>query len=234
LKKFIILWFLITIVSPVYGGNIDSILIVCDEWKDYTNKDGTGAYWEIVKTVYEPVGIKVTTSVVPWTRVKHMVKEKKADALVGDYYYKNVNPNHYLYPKWHISVEDPVVAVFKKDKFKDWETTGIKSLAGKRVVWIRGYDFDTIFLQSTGVIKHEVTTVSQGLELIASGRDDYFFDYESSIRYEAKKIGIDIDKDYEIKTAKLGSKLYVVFSLIDFHMMISVLNTVIAFPPTFV
>ncbi|MCP3944097.1 MAG: hypothetical protein GY710_21825 [Desulfobacteraceae bacterium] len=37
-------------------------------------------------------------------------------------------------------------------------------------------------------------------------------DYESNIRHEAKNLGIDLDKDYEIKAAKRGSKLFVVFA----------------------
>ncbi|MCP3944098.1 MAG: hypothetical protein GY710_21830 [Desulfobacteraceae bacterium] len=117
MRILLILMFTLMGFSPVFAGNIYSIYVVCDEWKDYTNKDGTGAYWEIVKSVYEPVGIKVKTKVMPWKRVKHIVRHKDADALIGDYY--EADAKDYLYPKWHISVEDPVVAVFKKANIID-------------------------------------------------------------------------------------------------------------------
>ncbi len=210
MKKLLILMSLLIGFSPAFAENIDSIFVVCDEWKNYTNKDGTGAYWEVLKSVYEPVGIDVTTKTMPWKRVLMMVKKKKADALVGDYY--DAKSADYLYPTWHISVEDPVVAVFKKGTIKNWENTGIRSLEGKRVVWIRGYDFEINFLKGIHVIQHEITTIPQGLRLIDSGRDDVFLDYESSVRHEAKKLHFNLDQDYEIKRATPGNKLYVVFA----------------------
>ncbi len=210
MRRLLILVLVLIGATPVFAKNVYSIYVVCDEWRDYTNKDGTGAYWEIIKSVYEPVGIEVKTEVMPWKRAKYIVKINEADALVGDYY--EADATDYLYPKWHISVEDPVVAVFKKGNITDWEKTGLRSLAGMRATWVRGYDFNKFFLKRINVIKHEITSVPQGLKLIDSGRDDVFFDYESSIRREAKNIGIDLDKDYEIKTARPGSKLFVVFA----------------------
>ncbi len=209
MKKFLILLFVLTGFSPVFAENISSISAVCDEWNNYTNKDGTGAYWEIIKTIYEPVGIKVKTMTMPWKRALYTVKYNKADALVGDYFQKK--STDYLYPNWHISVEDPVIAVFKKEKIKNWDNKGTQSLEGKKVVWIRGYDFDKIFLGKINVIKHEVSSVQQGLRLINFGRDDIFLDYESHIRHAAKKLNFNLDDDFEIKIAKPGEKLYVVF-----------------------
>ncbi len=50
--------------------------------KGYTHRDGTGAYWEVVKAVYEPLGIKVKTIVMPWKRAEVTVVNKRADALL--------------------------------------------------------------------------------------------------------------------------------------------------------
>ncbi len=196
--------------SPTYAENGDSTFVVCDEWYNYTNSDGTGAYWEILKLIYEPVGIKIKTKTMPWKRVLYSVKNKIADALVGDYYQKN--SAFYLYPNWHISVEDPVVAVFKKGIIKNWDSAGLKTLEGKKVVWIRGYDFDKTFLNGINVKKHEISTIAQGLNLIDIGRDDVFLDYKHHVQNEAKNLNINLDNDFEIKRAKCGEKLYVVFS----------------------
>ena len=51
----------------------------------------------------------------------------------------------------------------------------------------------------------------QGMQLIASGRQEVYLDYEPHVRHVAKKLNINLDIDYEIKTAKPGSKLYVTF-----------------------
>ncbi len=209
MKKILILIFTLFEFSSALAENIDSISVVGEEWPHTTNSDGTGAYWEILKLVYEPVGIKVNTLIMPWKRAKEEVRMKRVDALVGDYY--EANSSDYFYPKWHITVEYPVVAIFKKGRIKNWESVGLKSLEDKRVTWIRGYDFDTVFLKGIDVLKQEVTNDMQGMQLIASGRQEVYLDYEPHVRHVAKKLNINLDIDYEIKTAKPGSKLYVTF-----------------------
>ena len=210
MKKLLILMVVLIGFPPAFAENINRISVTCEEWHNTTNRDGTGVYWEILKLVYEPVGIEVKTQIMPWKRAKLEVREKRVDALVGDYY--EANSSDYFYPKWHITIEFPVVAVFKKGKIKNWDSLGIRSLEGKRTVWIRGYDFDTVFLKGINVIKHEIVVDSQGIRLIDTGRDDVFLDYEAHIRHEANKLNINLDKEYEIKIAKPGSKLYVIFA----------------------
>ncbi|NQY93765.1 MAG: hypothetical protein HRT43_06330, partial [Campylobacteraceae bacterium] len=102
--RFILYGFVFIQATQVYAEDIKSISLTSKEWKGYTNKDGTGAYWEVVKAIYEPLGIKVNTKVLPWKRAEMTVLTKKADALLGAYYHKD---KEFIYPKWHISVEDP-------------------------------------------------------------------------------------------------------------------------------
>ncbi len=44
--------FVLMQLCPVFADDIKTFYAVCDEWEGYTNKDGTGAYWEVVKAVY--------------------------------------------------------------------------------------------------------------------------------------------------------------------------------------
>ncbi len=74
--------------AHLYSNETKVIHIVCDEWAGFTNKDGTSVYWEVVKAIYEPTGIRVKTKVMPWKRANYTVLNKKADAIVGDYYIK--------------------------------------------------------------------------------------------------------------------------------------------------
>ncbi len=76
-----------------------------------------------------------------------MIKQKKHDAIVGEYYLKG-SPD-YFSPKWHISIEDPIVAFLKKGKIKGWESKGVSVFKGERIVWIRGYDFDSSLLKKS-------------------------------------------------------------------------------------
>ncbi len=199
--------------SRIFAEDLKVIHVVCEEWAEYTNEDGTGVYWEVVKAVYEPVGIQVKTEVMPWKRADRTVLRKKADAIVGDYYDQEQAGQEFLYPTWHISVEDPIIAVFKKGAIPDWERQGVQSLAGKTVGWIRGYDFDTKDWLDVSVKKHEVTTILQGLKMLAAvGRLDVLIDYRSTIKLEGEKAGIDVEQDYELKTVTLGEKLFLKFA----------------------
>lgn len=190
------------------------VSVVCDTWVNYTNKDGTGAYWEIVKAVFEPAGYEVACRTMPWKRAKNEVINKNADALIGEYYSETGNGTDYLYPQWHISIEDPVVALFKKGRIKEWDKRGIYALENNRVAWIRGYDYDTGFLKGIPVMKHEVSEISTGLAHIFRDMVDVFLDYESGIRHEAEGMSftLNLDRDCEIRIAKPGSRLYVVFA----------------------
>ncbi len=198
------------IQSTAFSNNIT---VVCEEWSGFTNKNGTGVYWEIIKAIYEPVGVKVNTKVMPWKRADNIVLLKKADAIVGDYFYKKQSGKNYLYPKWHISVEDPIVVFFKNDKVS-WKKNGIKSLAGKKVGWIRGYDYHKKKWLNVKVKKYELTNLSQGVKMLSANRIFGLIDYEKSVKQAGKKLGLNI-KNLEMKTMKLGNKLFLKFSNTD-------------------
>jgi polar amino acid transport system substrate-binding protein len=201
-------------ISPAFATDVKEMTIICEEWKGYTNKDGTGVYWEVVKAVFEPAGIKVITKVAPWKRAEYMVKSKKVDAIVGDYYYKDRDGKDYVYPKWHLSVEDDITVLYKNGTVEGWEDKGVKSLAGKKVAWIRGYDFDKSILKDTGVTKSELTELGNGIQMLNAGRIDAIVDYKTIIVPEAKKVGVDLS-DFTLNVAQQGNKLFVVFANSD-------------------
>lgn len=201
-------------VSSAVASDIKEMTIVCEEWEGYTNKDGTGVYWEVLKAVFEPVGIKVTTKVAPWKRAEHMVKKKEVDAIAGDYYYKERDGKDYIYPQWHLSVEDDITVLFKKGAVEGWENTGVKALAGKKVAWIRGYDFDQSILKDVGVEKQELSKLGNGIKMLNADRMDAIVDYKATIIPEAKKAGVDLS-NFTVSVAQQGNKLYVVFSNTD-------------------
>ncbi len=191
---------------PSYATEL-SIHFVCAEWEGYTNEDGTGVYWEIVKAVYEPLGYKIHTNVFPWKRAEYMVETKKTDALVGDYYYPNKDGKERLYPVWHISIEEPLVAIFIKGdhKIKDFN-----SLKNKSIVWLRGYDFDSIYLKDIPHTMLETDSIKKGLKLISLDCCDVFLDYISNIENAAKKININ-PAFFETVVVKKGNKLFLNF-----------------------
>jgi len=203
--------FFITLFSSPEVVAEKSISVVCTEWKGYTNRDGTGIYWDIVKAVYEPLGFKVRTQIYPWKRAEFMVELKQADALVGDYYYAEKDGKERLYPLWHLSVEDPIIAIFRKDRH---EIDSFNSLNDKTIIWMRGYDFDQIYLKNIRHQKREINSEAKGLNLIKFGRYDIFLDYRSNIEAASDKADIDLSF-FETAIMKNGNKLYLNFSNTD-------------------
>jgi len=192
--------------THIFAKDIKSIHVTSKEWNGYTNKDGTGVYWEVIKAIYEPMGIEVRTWVMPWKRAELTTLTKNADALLGAYYIKD---KEFLYPKWHFSVEEPIVAIFKNDITRDWENEGIKVLSDKTVAWIRGYGFEKTLFKNIQVKVKELSKLSSGLGMLGFNRIDAVLDYESNIRPWAKKNNVDLNKDYSMKIAKEGNKLFV-------------------------
>ncbi len=198
--------------TSALSREIKNIHLVCDLWPGYTNQDGTGVYWEVMNIVFEPVGIMVKSRTMPWKRAEMMIAHKTADAVVGDYYSPELDGTTYLYPQWHISMEDPIVVIFKQGRFPQWPTHGVLCLDGQTVGWIRGYGFDSQKWWPVNAKIHEVTTVHGGLEMLLRNRLDALVDYRSSIITESKKTEMDIIRTHEIKTLKLGEKLFLKFS----------------------
>lgn len=122
--------------ASVFGEEIGTIHIVTPSWEGHTNEDGTGLFFDIVRSVYEPVGIKMEYEFVPWKRAEHMVADNEADAMLC-VVEQNISTDM-LSPRYPMVVEY-TAAVFKKEKIQEWK--GIESLADKHLVWLRGYDY---------------------------------------------------------------------------------------------
>lgn len=78
------------------------IHLVSEEWLDYTNADGTGVAWDVLRKVFEPAGVKVVPQSAPYSRAVGLVKRGEADAWVGSYKQENADN---LYPRWHFDMD---------------------------------------------------------------------------------------------------------------------------------
>jgi len=209
--SFWISW-LTLISSSLSGAEITSIKVVSEEWESFTNSDGTGAYWEVVKAIYEPIGIKVNIETAPWKRAVFVTINKSVDAVVGNYYFPEQDGVGFLYPKWHISVEEPIFAFYKKNTNLDQEQNIIQALSGKRLGWVRGYDYQNTLFSGLDVNYHEVNKVKQGLQMVKLNRLDAFINYESQLIKNAEISGLNYSQEYSMKPITLKFKLFVSFS----------------------
>jgi polar amino acid transport system substrate-binding protein len=186
--------FALSISLQLFSADIKSIDIVTDEWENCTNKDGTGLYIDILKEVFQPEGITVNVKFEPYSKAIETLSKGKADLTIGTYKDEVENA---VYPKWHFGADD-VVACFMKGKIKNW--AGEKSLEGKKVVWMREYDYN----EYISVKMEELENVDKresGINLILKDRADFFLDNQTDLLKTIKSMNLDITK-FEIKLVK--------------------------------
>lgn len=151
-----------------YAEGISEIAVSSESWEDATNKDGTGLYWDIIKLIYEPVGINVKLDTTSYARSVALVKQNQSDAWVGSYLNEEED---IIYPKSHFDA-DVVAAMFIKNPGLPWQ--GQQSLEGKNVGWIKGYELHEYL--DVKFNKRELSNRDDVLALLKSGKLDYFID----------------------------------------------------------
>ncbi|MDD9303172.1 MAG: transporter substrate-binding domain-containing protein [Desulfobacter sp.] len=160
--------------------SLKTVSIITPEWKDQTNRDGTGLFFDIVRAVYQPAHIKMVFRFAPWKRCQATVNVNKADAMLCVWKSHALSQNQ-LTPRFPLYVEDTAV-VFKKGSLFSWQ--GIHTLDYHRVAWLRGYNYHTVKAMS-GIqldLWEEVDSHEDAWQLLNHDRVDFYMD-----------AGIDID-----------------------------------------
>ena len=149
------------------------IQLVSEEWIDYTNADGTGVAWDVLRKVFEPAGVKVVTQIAPYSRAVGLVKRGEADAWVGSY--KEENGDN-LYPRWHFDM-DHIYALGLASK----PVPTSQNVGKYRLAWVRGYDYGS-YLPDV----HEFREIQRRegiLPMLEHDRVDFYIDSQTEVDY---------------------------------------------------
>lgn len=182
--------------------DLRQINVITESWEGATNKDGTGLYFDLIKTIYEPVGIKLVFKIAPYERAIYQVMNKTMDAWVASY---EDEVEGAIYPKLHLDY-DIVSALFKRDKFPEWQ--GLPSLTNKQLAWIRGYGYEQ-YLKVPSKWR-EINSRASALAMLHLNRIDAFIDADAELTrvIEAEKLDL---RTYR-KEHLLHLKLFMGFS----------------------
>ena len=172
---------------------VSDISVASEEWEGATHPDGSGLYWDIIRLVYEPVGIKVNYSISSYARSVALVKQKRADAWVGSYLDEEEGV---IYPKSHFDADD-VSALFIKKSDQPWQ--GEASLEGKDVAWIKGYELHEYL--DAKFNKRELINRDAVLQLLDLGRLDYYIDARPEIQTHFGAT-LETDTRFAVETIK--------------------------------
>lgn len=144
----------------------DKIHAASEEWADYTEADGRGMAWDILRAVFEPEGVKLEIRSVPYTRSIGLVQRGEVDAQVGAY---RDESEGVLYPRWHYDI-DHIYALGLASK----PTPTLATIGNYQLVWMRGYEYNN-YLPNVRRFNEIQRTVGI-LSMLAHDRADFYID----------------------------------------------------------
>lgn len=177
LYLFCVLWWL-----PAWADAPPSEIRVASEvWVNYTQADGRGLAWDLLRALYEPEGVRLVPRSEPYVRSVGLVKRGEVDAWVGSY---RGEIDGAIYPHWPYDV-DPIGALGRKES----PVPTLANLGGFRLAWMRGYAFDR-YLDHLRQ-RNELQRRSSALRMLDSRRIDYFIDARPELEEMLQGKGVD-------------------------------------------
>ncbi|BBP79631.1 hypothetical protein PHLH7_57350 [Pseudomonas sp. Ost2] len=175
------------------------IRLVSEEWIDYTNADGSGLAWDVLREIFEPRGVKVEIRSEPYIRSVGLVERGEADAWVGSY---SKEISDALYPRWNFDTDHIYALGLASNPAPSLETLGAYRLA-----WVRGYKYQD-YLPN---VRHfnEVRRRDGILSMLQHSRADYYIDAVAEVDYV---LGQAPDPTVFRRTHLLELPLYLGFS----------------------
>jgi len=188
--------------SLMYAKETKEIVIATQSYKGATNRDGSGLYWDILKTVYEPLGYTIIKKYAPYNKAAQMLRSGKADLCLASY---KDDKEFALYPKYYFD-QKILIAMYNNESIEEWK--GKKSLLDLNVGWVRGYDYEKYL--NVKVRKQEMSNRTNGIKLLKNERIDVFIDDREDIRPYIARAKLNL-KNFTKKII-LQLKLYPAFS----------------------
>lgn len=175
------------------------IRLVSEEWADYTNADGTGVAWDVMRKVFQPAGVEVVPQSAPYSRAIGLVKRGEADAWVGSY--KDESEDN-LYPRWHFDV-DHIYALGLASK----PAPTLATIGDYRLAWVRGYAYGKYLPR---VREYREIQRREGiLPMLEHDRVDFYVDAMTEVDYV---IGQSSQPDRFRRTHVVELPMYLAFA----------------------
>ncbi|WPN97686.1 transporter substrate-binding domain-containing protein [Pseudomonas sp. MUP55] len=154
---------------PVPG----KVLLASEEWSDYTNSDGSGLAWDVLRQVFEPAGVTLQIRIAPYTRSVGLAQRGEVDGWVGSY---RDEAEQVLYPRWHFD-SDPIYAL----GLATMPVPSLATLGDYRLAWVRGYKYEK-YLPNVRRF-NQVQRRSGILSMLQYGHADFYIEALTEARY---------------------------------------------------
>jgi ABC-type amino acid transport substrate-binding protein len=190
----------------ITNAKTDTIRWVTESWQNYTNKDGSGLYHDIVRTIF--VDQRIEVIYMPWKRTLLEVKNGTADMTGATSVSKG-----YVIPRYPI-LATPISILYSKNKIANSDLSSLTNYIG---VWASPYE-DELFLGSNRDLfkGFSVQERETAYKLLVSGRADYFLDTKALhlAWLEKQQSGsLDTSKTSDFRLKDISSlNLFMIFS----------------------
>jgi polar amino acid transport system substrate-binding protein len=165
---------LITVILlPLQGFAGSTIRVVADEWAPFGGQDlpNGGISLDVISAVLTRAGYTVSVEIVPWERAVQGTQDGTYDVLGN--LFKDVELEKTM------TFSDPFYNTevrFVQKAGGEIEYSSLDSLRPYTIAVGAGYLYEEAFDHADDLRKHEVTTVVQGVRMVASGRVDLTLD----------------------------------------------------------
>ncbi|MFL1418726.1 substrate-binding periplasmic protein [Pseudomonas fildesensis] len=149
------------------------VILASEEWRDYTNKDGTGLAWDVLRRVFEPAGITLKIRSEPYTRSLGLAQRGEVDGWVGSY---RDEAKGVLYPHWNFDSDHIYALGLATSPIPTVATLGKYSLA-----WVRGYKYEQYL--PTARRFNQIERRDGILSMLLHARADFYVDSLNESKY---------------------------------------------------
>lgn len=164
-----------TAASTVQANDLDDVIHVSTEqWHGFTHADHTGAYFDLIRLIYQPYRSRLQITFTNYNRALTLVRQHKTDMTVA---VSGHNSTGLLLSKQPID-QDKIMVIYHPERHQLNSIDDMKSL---QLAWNLAYDFGNILgLNNTG---YEVLSLEHGIELTLNQRIDAFLAEQSQLAY---------------------------------------------------
>lgn len=149
-------------------GAMEQLRLVTKHWPGYTNTDLSGGYFELVQLVFPPVQYQINTEFSNFNRAVNLVQKQQAELVLA---VTRADGKQLLLSELPIDA-DSIMAVYRQALLPDHAAIALEQLSQYRLAWDLAYNYgQALGLDAPGF---EVSSVSQGLELVSKGRVDVY------------------------------------------------------------
>jgi polar amino acid transport system substrate-binding protein len=180
-----------------------TLVVYTEAWAQYTETDGSGFAWDILRAVYKPAGITIEKNFVPFARAVRNVTDGPGDAYLAAYLNGSDGA---IFPEMHYDA-DELQALFPADRADAWQ--GKRSLETGTVGWIIGYRLGAYM--DVDVTTELAKTRAQALRMLKHGRIDYYVDNKYEIGELLKDPPIAFDSSRYVRRDTAQIPMYVAF-----------------------